>query len=622
MSGLGSFIQGAFKGYEYGEQVKDRKTQRKRDEQRWEWEKDNADWTGENRDRQREQWSRADADRDRMAEIYETTRDEFEDGQQPPAGAGSAPAPGQVQVPGQVLRDTAPGRGITEDPQAPPTRPQARPRSIVPQPVVSSEGPGQPTPPGNPGQPMQSPQAPQAPASVEGDGRAFDPMRSKVIPDQLPQPGRSVRAQPGATVPGDQPPASFVNNPRVQQTVERDGVAVADLWASMRPQDKQMFIEMDGQPTPVPPQVRPQQPARSVQGAGQNVQQPQQPDAFGGPAYAARAEQGNMVPPRGPRQDMPATNMAAEGAPRQDPPRKPGAPGAAPVVGNIDVRSATTEELDAQATQNPPDQGGAPSVEAAGTAMQETAAASKGVVGPGTGKVNPRDEKRAADSFMEYYAANAVPKIVDYYLSQGNVEKATAFQEWADSQKVKGQMESWSKAIWAITNGDESRFIDHMADTYNAIDDGYSIDRKQTKLKRDEQGNIVGGQLAVVNDETGEVNIQQFDDQQDIIEMAVYTMAPEQTFEYLWGLSQQAREMRIESAGENRITRKEMVDMIADEADSIRSAQENILDPNARLTEAQIEEQATGNVYRRLGINTGASTGQAGAGGVQEPPRY
>ena len=49
MAGLGSFIQGAFQGYEYGEQVKDRKRQR-------EWAEEDREWDKENRERKLEAW--------------------------------------------------------------------------------------------------------------------------------------------------------------------------------------------------------------------------------------------------------------------------------------------------------------------------------------------------------------------------------------------------------------------------------------------------------------------------------------------------------------------------------------------------------------------------------------
>lgn len=63
---LGSFVQGAFQGYQFGENVKDRKAERERNEERFEWERDNQAWSGEQRDRERENWDYTDTLRARQ----------------------------------------------------------------------------------------------------------------------------------------------------------------------------------------------------------------------------------------------------------------------------------------------------------------------------------------------------------------------------------------------------------------------------------------------------------------------------------------------------------------------------------------------------------------------------
>ena len=614
MAGLGSFIEGAFQGYEYGEKVKDRKTQRKRNDKRWEWEqesrdvqRENQDWTRENRDytrtqreRQMDQWQRAEDDREAIAGIYTDARESY----------GADGQPETESQPRTSSRSIMSQPAAEQPPEAAPQRPQMRPRSIAQQPSVSSEGPQQPMAASN-GQPPQAPgpeqgAAPAAPAVPPG-------------PAAMPQPGRSVRGSAGTAPTGpDAPmPRSFAENPRARQAAQQVGIGIEQLWAGMRPEDQQLFAQMDGQQTPTPPQTRPTTPG------GQRPQMAaQQPPAPQAPSGMTARRDGPIGPgPTGgtPGPARPGTpEQPAPDQQRPAAPARPGAPGAAPKAGNLDVREASTAELDQQATQNPPGQGGAPSVTSASAAMQDTQQASRGVMG--NGDVNPADEERASQTFMQHYAETAVPKIIDHFLKQGDVEKATAFQEWADSQKVKGQMASWSKAIWAITNGDEDRFIEHLSATYNAIDDGMSIDPEQTRFKHDRQGNITGATLAVRNDETGEVSVQEYDNQQDIVEMAVYTLAPEQTFEYLWGLSQQAREMRMKNqrSAVEPIDRMEMAQEIRREADSIRTSQEFNTD---KMTEDQIEEIARQNVYRRLGMSAGASTGQGGGAPQQEPPR-
>lgn len=85
---LGSFVRGAFQGYEFGEQNKDRKTQRKRNAERFDWERDDQEWRGESRERERENWDYTDTVRgrqrdqwsrqDQQREEQEATEDELE----------------------------------------------------------------------------------------------------------------------------------------------------------------------------------------------------------------------------------------------------------------------------------------------------------------------------------------------------------------------------------------------------------------------------------------------------------------------------------------------------------------------------------------------------------------
>lgn len=116
---LGSFVQGAFQGYTFGENVKDRKAERKRNEERFQWERDAQEWgdelkqrdrenwryTDELRGRQRTQWERAEEQRRKeealQAELDQIRNEGFEDWQR---GQDGQPVPentpqGTVRVP-------------------------------------------------------------------------------------------------------------------------------------------------------------------------------------------------------------------------------------------------------------------------------------------------------------------------------------------------------------------------------------------------------------------------------------------------------------------------------------------------------------------------------------------
>lgn len=77
MSGLGSFIQGAFQGYKFAEDAKYEKVRRKREEEDYQW-------TRDNRKRQRDEWARQDEERQVFADAMAGARDDYDRAQTDP----------------------------------------------------------------------------------------------------------------------------------------------------------------------------------------------------------------------------------------------------------------------------------------------------------------------------------------------------------------------------------------------------------------------------------------------------------------------------------------------------------------------------------------------------------
>lgn len=100
MSGLGSFIQGAFQGYSFGENIKDTKAERKRREA-------DDNWLAENRDRQRQEWNRTDEERRVHQEAWDAAQADYDAAQSNPAMRNNLDDVGSEQ-PSQ----TNAGRGI------------------------------------------------------------------------------------------------------------------------------------------------------------------------------------------------------------------------------------------------------------------------------------------------------------------------------------------------------------------------------------------------------------------------------------------------------------------------------------------------------------------------------
>lgn len=174
------------------------------------------------------------------------------------------------------------------------------------------------------------------------------------------------------------------------------------------------------------------------------------------------------------------------------------------------------------------------------TPSVETAAKVMGPVKPAALAMTPSKEaKRSATqqvgSFMDYYRKEAVPLVVEHYLSTGDVEKAQAFQQWAEDSAVKDGMKHWARGVHSASIGDEDGFLKAIVSSYNStgyFEDGYSIVEGKSGFIKDQGGNITGAEITFKNDQTGETNVQKFEDVGDIYEMGVMFLSPEAVFEH------------------------------------------------------------------------------------------
>lgn len=152
--------------------------------------------------------------------------------------------------------------------------------------------------------------------------------------------------------------------------------------------------------------------------------------------------------------------------------------------------------------------------------------------------------------FLNLYVKYGVPKIVKAYLEQGDVASAQAYQSWIETEGVKKGMKSWAKATHAAASGDDEGWFRHTIETYNTtgyFDDGYTAIREKSKLLRDDEGNIIGAQIAFKGPD-GKEFLRKFDGIDDLYRASVQFMSPENVFQY--GLEQvkNADKLRADAA--------------------------------------------------------------------------
>jgi hypothetical protein len=601
MSGLGSFIQGAFSGYEYGENVKDRKTQRERD-------KENYDWTREGRDQQRTDWDNANATNERnrreqartdaaaseersvLAAAGQRATESFNTAPTPDAGPEQAPLDAQAAIEATEAQPAQVGRSVMIDGpqmQQPPQQVQA---PVAPQ---AEQG-------------RQSQLAEQA-AMLGEDMRGYGPgmvdPQAYDAAQSAPQGGRSVM-QPSKMQ--DQQIPADVSDAMIDDVYGRLGPMPTD--ADMNAQIAQASA---GQTPAIQAQVQADAVAQQAQQA-QQTQQAESDRAQQATESASFRRAVTAAPPSRPA-PAPAAAMPAAPAPAQS----------LPEAAATAVEGQTAEQMHDTAVNAPVDQGGAPSV---AIAAETAPTAGRGVLGEdGPVKTTEAQRTRAVTSFLDHYAETAVPEIVQFYASRGDIERAEAFETWATSREARGTMESWAKSVHAASIGDDEAFLDHLGDTFNSFDDGYEVVRDKSGFDRDEEGKIAGATVTFKNTQTGETFERKFEDQADIIEMGIYAMAPERIFDHLFGQLASANEITADALKHQRAVDLAMIrsDGLGEQntrnAALITSAKKHLSETNfatwSQLSTAEQNEMAL--EFVRANQSAGAQLGQADA-----PPPY
>jgi len=153
--------------------------------------------------------------------------------------------------------------------------------------------------------------------------------------------------------------------------------------------------------------------------------------------------------------------------------------------------------------------------------------------------------EKNAPSVTDFFMKNAVPKISQAYLQQGDVEKAEAWDKYAKEKANQRNMETWAKAYRAAQSGDMEKAADHAFELYKSYDDGITPISKE--VVKDKDGNVTGFNVKLKNDDTGEVR-SQFVGQRELVEMGMSALSPPAMFEQAYKRQQTADAARLASA--------------------------------------------------------------------------
>lgn len=519
MSGIGALIDGAFKGYTFGEGVKDVKRRRKIQDEEMDWAREDRDWAREDR-------KVAVAERDRLIKKRDDEEaaisDAYEDARQAHetrAATNPADLPGVTAAP---TAPTAPGG------EAPPASPAPLGRSMRPQPQ-SPDGRTAPTMP----QPNTQPDA---------------------APRRMPAP-----SAPSAPSTMADMPASFANDPVIQEKLKQSTLPPERVWAHLPPDVKQKWIDAEAKAAP---------------------------GALPGPTVPAAATE--VMSTRGAPPMTTAPSM--RGAPPQDRP-----PAVSQPLGRTMHRTPPAKPNEAQIEQEAAARNEDPNVEAARAHTVKSMNTPQGV----------KDDRKgsASDSFIETYQRVAVPQIVEHYLKTGDIDKAKSFEEWIETTEAKALQRDFGRLTYSLAIGDLDSSLDHLSEMYESINDGYTINREKSRFETYDNGQP-SKLVVVVEDAEGNQFDWVVEDQGDLAAQVLGIVNPMAAHEYLLGRNEAAVAERAKNAKtmNEPITREELTTEVKRLKDDLIDQEQNATLLGQSFTmpsEREIEQMALDNLRGR-----------------------
>lgn len=113
---------------------------------------------------------------------------------------------------------------------------------------------------------------------------------------------------------------------------------------------------------------------------------------------------------------------------------------------------------------------------------------------------------RGSQAYVDRYYETVAPKMVEFYIGRGEVEKAQAYIELIESKTGKDALKDIGKATFSVTTGDYDGAANHMLDAfkrYGYVDPTMDVDEEATGIIKDKNGKPSGGKVVFVDRENG-----------------------------------------------------------------------------------------------------------------------
>lgn len=321
--------------------------------------------------------------------------------------------------------------------------------------------------------------------------------------------------------------------------------------------------------------------------------------------YATGGEDGYEFPMAPVRGRAPSAPPAAPTASTPAPATAPASPASAPPpaatgprISNVPASApAATKQLAAVADQAM-GEASTPAVQAAAAAVARDEPA---LGAPGNRPYSEKQRQKASKAFVDRYLEVGAPIVIKEYLRTGQIDKAMKFQEFLDTKATKKGIEHWSRAAFAATVGDFETFADEIIEGQNVagyFGDTVKIDKSKSGFTKDDEGNIIGAKLIMVDEKTGTSFEQVFDSPADLVNAGMYFASPEVQFEMAQKQVEAARETALGAAKAGAESQEKMAKLILEQTNKIIENSKG-LDGVPTKTQEQAEMEAE-DVVRRL----------------------
>lgn len=573
LAGIGALIQGGYQGYSYGEDLKDRRRGRARQDRTDEISEEQRaidNGRGDLRDnilREEQTYQRTERER-------ATATRQAEEAARARAVAATdavASAVGEAQTAQADLAAVTTGRGALPPGAAPAPVVAAPVAPAVAAPVVS--GPPIVVPGGAPtlaAAAMEAPLAPPAPAPAPAG--APSTRQAPVVPagpgNQSPlfapiQPARgggssssSSTATPPAprgALPPSPLPAGITTEPMIPSAGPQDipPMRPRETTRGAVPSRTPSTLGIQGAPSqPIAPPVDPSAavaPAAVATPPGMTTGQPLDP--------SLRGIDQMLAPPRPAPAIVDPTSSAQPVAP------------AAGALGAVPGATGATALPQQPVQPVPPKVDALPVLPSQATLQQSIATSSAQTPARGALPSTPeQDAGRVASQWVDQWAETGAPMMMQFYLENGRQADAEAVQTWVRAEDTRAGMEGWARATVFANQGNLDGFAQEVIQIYDNegyFGDGLTVDQKGTEWLIDEAtGDRVGASI-VFTDASGETFRRTFNDMASFTNEVLAEVAPEAAFQASLDAQAGAREIaatagatakEAETANRERVT--------------------------------------------------------------------